>query len=92
MTYEDFTMHNRAKESYLLTQEQVDSLSDNTEVFIQWSGGNGVFTYVLKDYFGKKFAIDKHTGKLVRDPVTFVGREWYNTKVWLTGGSSDSGK
>jgi hypothetical protein len=65
----------------LLTQQEVDALPDGTRVFVKWSGGNGPHLYETVRLRGQMCVQN-----LYRDPLRFVGKEPFHTRVFLADG------
>lgn len=64
----------------LLTQSEVDALPVGSRVAIWWSGGNGPAFYTIEaNRLGHAYYQDEPYA----DPITFVGRERYHTRVAL---------
>lgn len=60
----------------LADEDAVNALPEGTVVEVVWSGGNGPHGYtVVKD--GDVSCVDT----IYRDPITFVGRERFQTNV-----------
>lgn len=56
----------------MLTQKEVDNLTEGTIVRITWSGGNGPHKYIIGKHYGNSWVRDSWTGQL-RGIITFVG-------------------
>lgn len=74
------------EESRLLSQSEVDSLANGTEVMVKWAGGNGPHRYSLKfmDGYRSPFAVlrmDEHLtySMLLRQ----VGKNKFNDRVFI---------
>jgi hypothetical protein len=70
-----------------LSREQVEVLPVGTPITVIWSGGNGPHRYLIHvGLDGQRYAapLDLHRTMLEYNPLTFVGRERYHTRVWLT--------
>lgn len=72
-----------------LTAEEVARLEEGTPIIVIWEGGNGPHRYrVAIDRHGQRYAAPVHHGGGSRmefyNPLEFVGRERYHTRVWLT--------
>lgn len=70
-----------------LTAEEVATLDAGTPILVIWSGGNGPHRYrVHVDRWGRRYAapLDGRPSMLTYNPLEFVGRERYHTRVWLT--------
>lgn len=70
-----------------LTQEEVETLPENTPVTITWTGGNGPHDYfVVFDDRGQVYAAvsdDPRDRLRFYNLLTFVGKERYHTRVSL---------
>ena len=63
----------------LLTQEQVDALTEGTKVIVTWSGGNGPWEYTVIGRHGEHVFVDTDH----KDFLDFVGAEGFHTHVSL---------
>lgn len=69
-----------------LTAEELKALADGVEVIITWSGGNGPHHYAIEQAGGTTYAqplADPHGPLRWYNPISFVGRERFHTRVWL---------
>jgi len=74
-----------------LSQEEVNLLSEGTEVIVTWTGGNGPHLYtVWVDHDGNRLA-GTTSNALLSEPLIaarhrvldFVGKEYFHTRVSL---------
>lgn len=62
----------------LLTQDEVNALPVDAVVAIHWSGGNGPWLYrIAAERYGHVY-LDR---SIYADPIDFVGKERWHTKV-----------
>lgn len=79
--------HDENMTNELLTQIQVDSLCDGTEITVIWDGGNGPANYTYREGFAW-ISEEITNGELYESGMKgrcldHVGKERYHQKVWL---------
>jgi len=77
-------------DSEMLSEDEVRALPEGTWITVIWSGGNGPHDYELVfNHQGEPYAWAKnldHNGNLkFYNPLTFIGKERYHTRVWIAG-------
>jgi len=67
----------------MLTQDEVDSLPEGTEVMVLWEGGNGAHKYRIVKWHDLTYAETDFSSANCKHLLNRVGITKWSTRVWL---------